>query len=104
MDFELITSVRLADISTVLRSWEDRFGAHVVLFGSSAVILAVASPPRTAADADRLGNELLAISPPSTASKLSELASALMGHANPLSLNYPPTDFTPHTWAIGWND
>ena len=104
VDFQLITSVRLADISTVLRSWEDRFGARVVLFGSSAVILAVASPPRTVADADRLGNELLAISPPPNAAKLSDLASALMGHANPLSMNYQSSDFTPRTWAIGWDD
>jgi hypothetical protein len=105
VDFHLITSMPLEDISTVLRSWEDRFAAHLVLMGSSAVILSVGSPPRSARDAALLGNELRATSPPDGPTTPSdELASALMGHASPTSTDYPPTDFTPGTWAIGWNE
>ncbi|MGB9186254.1 MAG: DUF4253 domain-containing protein [Solirubrobacteraceae bacterium] len=104
VNFQLITSVRLADISSVLRSWEHRFGAHLVLMGSSVVILSVQSPPRDAHDADLLGNELLAMSPPENAAgPRNELILALTGHASATSGEYPPSDFTPGTWAIGWN-
>ncbi|MCX4801401.1 DUF4253 domain-containing protein [Streptomyces sp. NBC_01214] len=50
-------------ISTVLRSWEDRFGARVVALGFDELHVSVAAPPRTVAHALPVAAEHFAFSP-----------------------------------------
>ncbi|WP_328790352.1 MULTISPECIES: DUF4253 domain-containing protein [unclassified Streptomyces] len=50
-------------ISTVLRSWEDRFGARVVALGFDELHVSVAAPPRTIAHALPVAAEHFAFSP-----------------------------------------
>ncbi|MFJ7588065.1 DUF4253 domain-containing protein [Streptomyces sp. NPDC097617] len=50
-------------ISTVLRSWEDRFGARVVALGFDELHVSVAAPPRTVAHALPVAAEHFAVSP-----------------------------------------
>ncbi|MEY2227420.1 DUF4253 domain-containing protein [Streptomyces sp. BF23-19] len=50
-------------ISTVLRSWEDRFGARVVALGVDELHVSVAAPPRTTAHALPVAAEHFAFSP-----------------------------------------
>ncbi|MCX5607847.1 MULTISPECIES: DUF4253 domain-containing protein [unclassified Streptomyces] len=50
-------------ISTVLRSWEDRFGARVVALGFDELHVSVAAPPRTLAHALPVAAEHFAFSP-----------------------------------------
>jgi hypothetical protein len=48
----MITSTdRVAELCAVLRSWEDRFGATLVVLGFDELELSVAAPPKTAARA-----------------------------------------------------
>ncbi|MCX4962812.1 DUF4253 domain-containing protein [Streptomyces virginiae] len=50
-------------ISTVLRSWEDRFGARVVALGFDELHVSAAAPPRTTAHALPVAAEHFAFSP-----------------------------------------
>ncbi|WP_030756999.1 MULTISPECIES: DUF4253 domain-containing protein [unclassified Streptomyces] len=50
-------------ISTVLRSWEDRFGARVFALGFDELHVSVAAPPRTTAHALPVAAEHFAFSP-----------------------------------------
>ncbi|MFJ3924801.1 DUF4253 domain-containing protein [Streptomyces sp. NPDC090022] len=50
-------------ISTVLRSWEDRFGARVVALGFDELHVSVAAPPRTTAGALPVAAEHFAFCP-----------------------------------------
>ncbi|GAB3829297.1 DUF4253 domain-containing protein [Dactylosporangium cerinum] len=52
-----------AEISAVLRSWEDRFGARVVGLGYAELFLSVAAPPATIDEALRIGAEHVAFCP-----------------------------------------
>jgi hypothetical protein len=52
-----------AEVSAVLRSWEDRFGAVVVGLGFATVRLLVTRPPRTDDDALRVAAEVAALCP-----------------------------------------
>jgi len=56
-------SVPATELSTVLRSWEDRFGAVLVEMEAATLRLAVALPPRTHADALRVAAEHFAFCP-----------------------------------------
>jgi hypothetical protein len=47
----------------VLRSWEERFGAVLVAMTFSTLVLAVAHPPRSQADAERVAAEHFAFCP-----------------------------------------
>jgi hypothetical protein len=47
----------LSGLVTVLRSWEMRFGAVVVELGADELVLAVAAPPQTSAEAVRVEAE-----------------------------------------------
>jgi hypothetical protein len=47
----------LADLSAVLRSWEERFGAVVVRIGRATLWLSVAAPPRSARHAQEVAAE-----------------------------------------------
>ncbi|MCH0541367.1 DUF4253 domain-containing protein [Streptomyces sp. MUM 203J] len=52
-----------AVLSTVLRSWEDRFGIRVVGLGSDLMSLSVAAPPRTGEQALAVAREHFAFCP-----------------------------------------
>lgn len=51
------TTDDIAGISAVLRSWEERFGARLVVLEFDALVLAVAKPPTTKGRALRLAAE-----------------------------------------------
>ncbi|MGK5552927.1 DUF4253 domain-containing protein [Actinomadura kijaniata] len=51
------------EISAIVRSWEDRFGARVVKVGFDTLDLSVAAPPRTPEHARRVAAEHLAFCP-----------------------------------------
>jgi hypothetical protein len=53
----------LASLSAVLRSWEARFGARLIQLGPDTLDLAVAAPPATAAQAERVAAEHFAFCP-----------------------------------------
>jgi hypothetical protein len=52
-----------AEVSAVLRDWEERFGARVVGVGFSTLLLAVAAPPVTHAEALAVAAEHFALCP-----------------------------------------
>jgi hypothetical protein len=53
----------LTQLSAVLRSWEDRFGARVIQLSFDTLVLAVAAPPASAEHAEQVGAEHLAFCP-----------------------------------------
>lgn len=95
-----------AQISAVLRSWEDRFGARVILLGTGYFMLAVDRPPRTHPDARQLAAEIFALAPPgdALARRLDDLASSLLGHGRLGDLDFDPASYSPATWLIGFDN
>lgn len=55
--------VDLVDLTAVLRSWEDRFGAHVAVLGGGVLWLIVERPPTDRTRLERLACEIAAICP-----------------------------------------
>jgi hypothetical protein len=53
----------LVGLCAVLRSWEERFGAVLVAMTFSTLVLAVAHPPRSQTDAERVAAEHFAFCP-----------------------------------------
>ncbi|WP_285568145.1 DUF4253 domain-containing protein [Streptomyces sp. RTGN2] len=53
----------VARLCAVLRSWEDRFGARVVVLGFDTMVVSVSRPPTTAAEAEALAAEHFAFCP-----------------------------------------
>lgn len=53
----------MAPLSSVMRSWEDRFGARLIELGYDTLALAVAAPPVNARHAERVGAEHFAFCP-----------------------------------------
>ncbi|MEU6810930.1 DUF4253 domain-containing protein [Streptomyces sp. NPDC046831] len=53
----------VAVLCSVLRSWEDRFGIRVVALGFDALVVSVAAPPTTLAEAERIAAEHFAFCP-----------------------------------------
>jgi hypothetical protein len=53
----------MAALSSVLRSWEDRFGIRVIELGFDVLVVTVAFPPVTMAEAERVGAEHFAFCP-----------------------------------------
>ncbi|MET8453465.1 DUF4253 domain-containing protein [Streptomyces sp. NPDC005209] len=53
----------VARLCAVLRSWEERFGIRVVALGFDTLIVSVAAPPTTLADAEALAAEHFAFCP-----------------------------------------
>jgi hypothetical protein len=93
--------------SALLRSWEDRFGAYLVMLspdGSSG--FAVASPPRSGPDAHRLAAEILAASPPQAdPNALTELTLSLLGDRVSGYQHFDPSmNFTGGTWGFALGD
>jgi hypothetical protein len=88
-------------VSSVLRSWEDRFEAYVVGLDPGGLTLAVGSPPTKSGQALRLAAEHFAFAPPEDAGRrgaLSEMATGLvLGElADGRSSR--------RLWEFGWND
>ncbi|MFC9681689.1 DUF4253 domain-containing protein [Streptomyces sp. NPDC056948] len=52
-----------ARVSAVLRSWEDRFGIRVVALGFDQLLVSVAAPPTTLAEAEAVAAEHFAFCP-----------------------------------------
>ncbi|MEU8695058.1 DUF4253 domain-containing protein [Streptomyces sp. NPDC048665] len=75
----------------VLRSWEDRFGIRVVGLGFDVLVVSVAAPPATVADAEILAAEHFAFCPDLAEGGpggLREYAKGLVGG---------------HTWTFSWD-
>ncbi|WNI31109.1 DUF4253 domain-containing protein [Streptomyces sp. ITFR-6] len=53
----------VARLCAVLRSWEDRFGARVVVLGFDTMVVSVSRPPTTPAEAEALAAEHFAFCP-----------------------------------------
>jgi Domain of unknown function (DUF4253) len=102
----LAVEVGAAEISAVIRSWEERFGAVVVLAEPSLAILAVTAPPTTPEQALAVAAERFAFCPPETVEpgSLEQLASILVGQAAlPGAGCFPPTLSAP-VWPVAWYD
>ncbi|WP_326566579.1 DUF4253 domain-containing protein [Amycolatopsis rhabdoformis] len=72
---------RVAELSAVLRSWEDRFGATLISLGFDSLTLSVSAPPRTLARAFTVAAEHRSFSLPTYLSQpgtLREYASGLV--------------------------
>jgi hypothetical protein len=98
--------VEAAQISAVIRSWEERFGAVVVLAEPGLAILAITAPPTTAEQGLAVAAEHFAFCPPETVEPgtLEQLASILVGQAAlPGAERFPPTLSTA-VWPVGWYD
>ncbi len=89
-------------ISAVLRSWEQRFGAMVIAVQPSLLLATVTHPPGDGAQALALAAEHWAFCPP-----------ADTGHATPIrdiasrlstDTGLPGHDLTRGLWPIGWYD
>lgn len=65
-----------ADVCTVLRSWEDRFGVRRVGLADDRLIVSVAAPIRTLAEAEHVAAEHLAFSPDTIVQDHDEVLSA----------------------------
>ena len=95
-----------AEISAVLRSWEERFGAVVVEQTPATITLIVDAPPDDRRSALLLSAEHHAIAPPDGAGA----AGALRDHAELLRAGADdragirPDPAGPRIWTIGWND
>ncbi|MFD0855438.1 DUF4253 domain-containing protein, partial [Actinomadura adrarensis] len=73
------------EISAVVRSWEDRFGARVVAVGFDVLMLSVAAPPETYKHALHVAAEHLAFCPDNIrqgVGTLEEYAKGLVGADN----------------------
>jgi hypothetical protein len=70
-----------AVLSSVLRSWEERFGVRLVALGPDTMHLSVAAPPRTTAEAELVAAEHAAFCPDSlnSVSSIGEYARQLVG-------------------------
>ena len=88
-------------VSSVLRSWEDRFDAVLVGLAPGAVALAVGSPPHDVDDALRLAAEHYSFASregDGTPGAITTRARELLG-GNP-----PQTANGRHLWEFAWND
>ena len=88
-------------VSSVLRSWEERFATTLVGLAPRAVVLAVGAPPRTLRHALRIAAEHRAFARGWNSGE----PGALVGHARELLGGRPPnTQMSRDIWAFGWND
>ncbi|WP_367127624.1 DUF4253 domain-containing protein [Saccharothrix sp. HUAS TT1] len=82
-----------AEVSAVLRSWEERFGARVVGVGFATLVLSVASPPTTLASAMAVAAEHFALCPDNVWQ--GEPPNTLAGYAERLLHD--------HSWTFWWD-
>jgi hypothetical protein len=81
----------VARLCAVLRSWEDRFGIRVVALGFDILVVSVAAPPTTPAQAEAVAAEHFAFCPDNIsqgAGSLREYAEELVGE---------------RTWSFWWD-
>jgi hypothetical protein len=87
------------EFTSVLRSWEERFGAVVSAFSPGTVELAVGAPPHDDEQALRLAAEHAAFAPED------EIATDLEGLPGRLrSTRIVPGDTSARYWVLGWPD
>jgi hypothetical protein len=82
-----------AEISSVLRDWEDRFGARVVGVGFSTLLLSVAAPPTTKEEALAVAAEHFAFCPDNV----------WQGHDPQTLTGYAKRIVKDHSWAFWWD-
>jgi hypothetical protein len=102
----LAVEVDGAEISAVIRSWEERFGAVLVAVEPSLATLAITAPPGAPDQALAASAEQLAFCPPETVEPgiLEQLASILIGQAAPPRAgSFPPT-LSASVWPVAWYD
>jgi hypothetical protein len=87
-------------VSSVLRSWEDRFHAVLVALAPGEVALAVGAPPATFEEALHIAAEQFAFAPGEEAGA----PGALAHQARTLLRNNPYDPSTRDVWFLGWND
>jgi len=95
-----------AEISAVIRSWEERFGAVLVAVEPSLATLAITAPPTAPEQAIAAAAEQLAFCPPHTVEPgtLEELASILLGQAAPPEASLLPENLSRSRWPVAWYD
>lgn len=89
-----------AMVSSVLRSWEDRFSATLVGLAEGSVLLAVGSPPRDFHHALRIAAEHYALAPTEGAhgpGSLAEVANGLLGGRPPYLAD------SREVWSLYWD-
>jgi len=82
----------VARLSSILRSWEDRFGARVVALGFDQLIVSVAAPPTTLDEALAVAAEHFAFCP----DNIWQGAGTLQAYAERQLLNQP-------AWHFWWD-
>ncbi|WP_245930965.1 DUF4253 domain-containing protein [Actinokineospora auranticolor] len=80
-----------AELSAVLRDWEDRFGARVVAVGFDTLLLSVAAPPATLAEALVVAAEHFAFCPDNVWQDTETLTA------------YAERLVDDHSWAFWWD-
>ncbi|MFB7556726.1 DUF4253 domain-containing protein [Streptomyces brevispora] len=83
----------VARLCAVLRSWEDRFGARVVVLGFDTMVVSVSRPPTTTAEAEALAAEHFAFCPDNIQQST---LNSLQVYAEKALLNQ-------ETWAFWWD-
>ena len=86
------------DVSVVLRSWEQRFGAVLATMGPGTMDLAVKAPPRDGRQALRLAAEHIALNPDIDIESPAALAKDLRADRRPAG------SISKHVWSLGWAD
>ncbi|UFR03043.1 DUF4253 domain-containing protein [Streptomyces sp. Go40/10] len=69
----------VARLCAVLRSWEDRFGIRVTALGYDTLVVSVAAPPTSTAQAEAVAAEHFAFCPTDGTTTLREYAGELVG-------------------------
>ena len=82
-----------ARLSAVLRSWEDRFGIRVIALGYADLLVSVAAPPKTLAEAEAVAAEHFAFCPDNI---LQGSDTTLTAYAENQLLNQP-------AWHFWWD-
>src|SRR5262245_14090707 len=89
------------DVSSVLRSWEERFAAVLVAAEPGVITLAVGAPPQNSEQALHIAAEQFAVAPREDAGA----PGALIGAARELLTGNAPYALSGrHIWALTWND
>ncbi|MDX3861105.1 DUF4253 domain-containing protein [Streptomyces europaeiscabiei] len=83
----------VARLSAVLRSWEDRFGIRVVALNFAQLVVSVAAPPTTGAEAEAVAAEHFAFCPDNVS----------QGTADGSLRSYARTLVGEHTWSFWWD-